>query len=112
MEPEVKAFDRLYKLFEHVFGAWQDWPSDLQRAWDIVDSILDFALQAKRLGATPRIAYVVYEGSASERRDCFYYELTEDERKVFVALWRWRAREALIDPDELFQFLPEAKNYL
>jgi len=112
MEAEIRAFGKIEALFRRVFGDWQDWPEDLKDAWDVMVDVLEFALEARRLGATPRIACVVYEESENEQKNCFHYELTEPERKVFVALWRWWAKDALIDPDELFEFLPEAKIYL
>jgi len=107
MERGVKAIDLIYLLFQEVFGFWEDWPAKIKDAWDCIDTALDFALLARKIRATKRVAHAVYAGDEG-----VFKELTEDEKRKFVELWRAWAKEFALDPDELFSFLPEAKDYL
>jgi len=107
MEREVKAIDLIHRLFREVFGFWEDWPDEVKIAWDHINTALDFALLARKIGATKRVAHAVYADDEG-----VFKELTEDEKRKFVKLWRAWAKEFTLDPDELFRLLPEARDYL
>jgi len=105
----ANAFDTISELFKETFGPFKNWPSEIRAALHVLDSAFDFAFLARKIGVTQRVAYVVYKAAG----EYFFGELTEEEKRQFVAFWQaWWVEEFGLDLNELFKFLPEAKDYL